>query len=120
LTLEVNNNISPENVQAQLGAYKLNRGDQEYDITSTWLWEDPDQMQAARDNDKWSIQLAMSSAEDNAGFYLDIPALRLAEGAPGFPVNETVTISLPMTVEEDTVLGYQMSFSLFPYLPDVA
>lgn len=119
LTLEVNNNISAEKVQAQLGAYRLNRGDQEYDVKSTWIFDDPDQMQAVRDNDKMSLQLALCTATDRAGFYLDIPACRLGDGSPNLPVNETVTIDLPMMVEEDAVLGYQMSWSLFPHLPAV-
>lgn len=119
MTLKTNSNLSMEKVQAQLAGFRINRGGFRVDMDATWVFDDPDQVSAVRDNDKMTYQAAMRTSADGAGFFVDVPCGRLKNGKPSLPPNETVLVDLPMEAEKDISLGYQISWSLFPYLPDV-
>lgn len=115
ITITVNNNVSPEKVVGTLGAAFMNTGNFEVDIESQLVFTDSTIITAIRNNTTVTMEWIINN--NDGGFAVDIPSMKLGGGGKELPVNESVLISFTGAAFEDATLGYSMSVSIFPYLP---
>ncbi len=115
ITLNINNNVSPEKVLGLLGAKYMNTGNFEIDIESQLLFTNPAVVQAIRDNQQLTMDFSISN--DDGAIMVDIPSLTLGGGARDFPVNESILINTTAQAYGDTTFGNSLSVSMFPFVP---
>lgn len=115
LTITLNNNVSPEDCLATLGATFMNVGNFEVDTEMQVLFTDSAVATAVRDNE--TVTLDSLLRNDDGGLGIDIPAMTLGDGSPEFPVNETVILNLTGQAFADPTLNTSIGLSLFPVLP---
>jgi hypothetical protein len=115
LTLNINNNVSPEKVLAQLGAKYMNSGNFEIDLEAQLLFTNPAVVTAIRNNTR--VTMDFSIKNDDGGILVDIPSMTLGGGDREFPVNESILINTTAQAYGDTTLGSSIGVSLFPYIP---
>lgn len=118
LTLTVTNNVSPEKVIGRLGAAYMNVGNYEVDLSSTMLFSNPLVPVRMRNNTTVGLDFAVRNAE--GGVYFDIPSGELDGGERSYPVNQSVTMNTTLPARKDDILGYSLSASFFPFLPQAA
>lgn len=116
ITLNINNNVSPEKVLGQLGAKYMNAGNFEIDIEAQLLFTDPDVITAVRENRR--VTMDFSIRNDDGAFLVDIPSMTLGGGDREFPVNESILINTTAQAYGDTQFGNSLSVSMFPYVPN--
>ncbi len=112
LTMNINNNASPEKVLGRLGARFINTGNFEIDIESQLLFTNPLVVAAIRDNQTLSMDFIIKN--DDGVIAVDIPSMTLGDGSREFPVNESVLINTTAQAFEDPQLGTSIGISLFP------
>lgn len=115
LTLNINNNVSPEKVLGLLGAKYMNTGNLEVDIEAQLLFTNPAVVEAIRANTRLTMDFSVSN--DDGAIMIDIPSLTLGGGGRDFPVNESILINTTAQAYGDTLLGSSMSVSMFPFVP---
>ena len=117
LTVNLNNNVSPEKVLANLGARYMNYANFEVNIEAELVFTDSRISQAVRDNTSLTMDFAMRN--DDGAVYFDIPSITLGGGSKSFPVGESVTISSTSEAFEDPTLGTSIGITIFPYTPKI-
>lgn len=115
LTLNINNNVSPEKVLGQLGAKFLNTGNFEVDIETQLLFTNADVVDAIRNNT--TLTMDFSIQNDDGAILVDLPSLTLGGGEREFPVNESILINTTAQAFGDATLGTSIGISVFPYVP---
>lgn len=115
VTLNLNNNVSPEKVLAQLGARFMNTGNFEVDLESQLLFTDRRVVAAIRNNETLTLDFAIRN--DDGAIVVDIPSLTLGGGDREFPVNESILINTTAQAFGDATFGSSLQVSLFPYAP---
>lgn len=115
LTLNINNNVSPEKVLAQLGAKYMNTGNLEIDIETQLLFTNPAVVAAIRANARLTMDFSIHN--DDGAIMVDIPSMTLGGGGRDFPVNESILINVTAMAYGDTTFGNSMSVSMFPFVP---
>lgn len=115
ISLNINNNVSPEKVLGLLGAKYMNTGNLEVDIEAQLLFTNPAVVEAIRANDRLTMDFSISNAD--GAIMVDIPSLTLGGGGRDFPVNESILINTTAQAYGDTVLESSMSVSMFPFVP---
>lgn len=117
LTMNVQNNLTLDDAQGVLGAIGASAGDfvatgsmQVY-LVSSQIRE------AMRCN--CTAALDIICARKNAGFVLDVPALKLSNGSINIEKGQSVTIDLDKSAFESS-RGYTMSYTNFHYIPAAA
>lgn len=115
ITLNLNNNVSPEKVLAVLGARFINYGNFEVSIETQVLFTDAAVVAAIRNNTTLTMDFAIEN--DDGAIYFDIPAMTLGGGGKDFPVNETVLINLTGTAFADPTLRTSIGITTFPFIP---
>jgi hypothetical protein len=115
LTLNINNNVSPEKVLAQLGAKFMNTGNLEVDIEAQLLFTDSDVAAAVRANTTVTMDFAVKN--DDGAILVDIPSMTLGGGDREYPVNESILINTTAQAFGDSTFGTSLHVSLFPYIP---
>ena len=112
LTMNINNNVSPEKVIGQLGARFINYGNFEIDIETQLLFSNPLVINAIRDNETLSMDFIIKN--DDGVIAVDIPSMTLGGGDREFPANETILINTTAQAFGDTTFGHSIGISLFP------
>lgn len=112
LTVNLNNNISPEKVIGVLGARFINTGFFEIDIDAQLLFSNPLVVNRIRDNTTVSMDFIIGN--DDGVIVFDVPSMTLGGGDREFPVNETVLINLQAQAFEDATLRTSIGVSIFP------
>jgi hypothetical protein len=115
LTINLNNNVSPEKILCNLGAQFMNFGNFEVDIEAQLIFSDVAVASAVRDNT--TMSLAFGLKNDDGALMFDIPAITIGGGAREFPVNETVLINTTSQAFQHATLGTSLGLSLFPIVP---
>ena len=103
LTLNINNNVTPQTVLGYLGAKYQNVGNLEIGLTADVLFTSPNIPRAIRENRTVNFITAMQN--DDGAVYYDIPSATLSDGNRTYPVNESITISANLIAHEDTFFG---------------
>jgi hypothetical protein len=117
ITLNINNNVSPEKVLGQLGAKYLNTGNFEIDIEAQLLFTNSDVVAAVRENR--TVTMDFSIDNDDGAFLVDIPSMTLGGGDREYPVNESILINSTGMAYGDTTFGNSIGISMFPFKPDI-
>lgn len=112
LTMNINNNASPEKVLGRLGARFINIGNLEIDIETQLLFTNPLVVAAIRDNQTLSMDFIIKN--DDGVIAVDIPSMTLGDGSREFPVNESVLINTTAQAFGDPQFGTSIGISLFP------
>lgn len=115
ITLNINNNVSPEKVLGQLGAKYLNTGNFEIDIEAQLLFTNSDVVAAVRENR--TVTMDFSIKNDDGGILVDIPSMTLGGGDREYPVNESILINTTAQAFGDATFGNSIGITTFPYLP---
>ena len=115
LTLNLNNNVSPEKVLGVLGARFMNYGNFVATAETQVLFTDSAVVEAIRDNA--TVTLTSILQNDDGAIYLHMPGMTLSGGNKDFPTDETVLINLTGNGFVDPVLNYTMAITVFPYIP---
>jgi hypothetical protein len=116
LSLVINQNVSPQKVHGTLGASSMNEGNLHIDVSITALFTDATILAHVRANETLALD-AIYKTPNEGGFGVDLPAVTVGDDQLGFSENEPVTLDSTTKAFKDGDLGYQCSFSLFPYLP---
>ena len=112
LTLNMNNNVSPEKVLGKLGARFMNYGNFEIDIEAQLLFTNPLVINAIRDNETLSMDFYLKN--DDGVICVDIPSMTLGGGGREFPVNESVLINTTAQAFGDPILNTSIGVSIIP------
>jgi hypothetical protein len=118
ITLNINNNVTPEKVLGLLGAKYMNTGNFEIDFESQLLFTDKRVVAAIRANE--TLTLDFSIKNDNGAIFVDIPALTLGGGDREYPVNESILVNTTAQAFGDPLFNASLQVSLFPYPPAAA
>lgn len=114
-TITLNNNSQAKKISGTYGAWRIMDGDFTAMADTNWVLEEPNVLSAIRNNTAMAYQLAVSN--DDGGFMIDFPKVRLGDGKPAFERNDTVDAPIQIIAEKHTVLGYAVGVTVFPYLP---
>lgn len=115
LSLTFRNNVTPEKVLGTLGAKYVAFGISEGMVDADVLFDNPAVVAAMRENT--SVALVFGLANDDGGFYFDVPYATIEGGGKEFPVNQLVVLKAPIMAAQDPTLGYTLSVTHFPFLP---
>lgn len=115
VTITLGNGVSPEKCIGTLGAVFMNVSNFTVDMEGEILFTSKEVADAVRNNETVSMDTLLKNSD--GALSIDIPSLTLGDGSPGFPVNESVTMSLSGTAFQDTFFGTSVGISLFPVVP---
>lgn len=115
LTLNINNNVSPEKVIGTLGGKFINTGDFEIDIETQLIFENGAIIDAIRTNETLTMDFIVKN-EDGAIIF-DVPSMTIDGGGRDFPENETVLVNTTAQAFLDPVFGYSLGVSRIPKVP---
>lgn len=115
LTATFNNNVSGERVLGTLGPKYLNNGNFDVDIEGTALFTNP--LVPARIRANTTVTMDWLLTNDDGAVHFDIPSMTMGSDGLEFPVNESVSISLPCQAFVDSFFGTSLGVSLFPVYP---
>lgn len=115
VTLNINNNVTPEKVLGTLGARFMNAGNFEIDLESQLLFSNSAVVTAIRNNE--TLTMDFTIVNDNEAIFVDIPSMTLGGGDKEYPVNESILINTTAQAFEDTTYNASLMISLFPQPP---
>ncbi len=116
MTLTLGNNVDPEKVLGTLGARFMNSGNFDVTAETTCVLTSSEVIAAVRDNRDMTMEIGFRNAD--GGFVFDLPLITLGDGTPDFTPDQSVRVKLKLEAVESPSLGYTMSVSCFPYLPE--
>lgn len=122
ITLNINNNVSPDKAIGVLGAFDATHGNFEVGGDITAYFADVASVAAVRANSDITLDIHMVKA--NAGISIDLPMLTLGDGR--LEVEQDQAITIPLSNEAatgakiDTNMNHTMLMVFFDYLPTLA
>jgi hypothetical protein len=122
LTININNNVTPNKAIGVLGAFDASAGTFEVGGSITAYFADVAAVEAVRANS--DVTLDMHLVRANSGITIDLPLISLGDGRAN--VEQDSPITLPLTKEAatgakiDTNLDHTMLMVFFDYLPTLA
>jgi hypothetical protein len=122
LTLNINNQLSPNDAVGVDASFDISDGDFEVGGQLTAYFADVDAVDAVNDNADISLDLIL--VRSNAGWAIDMPLVSLNDGR--LNVEKGAAVTLPLGQEAasgskvDSTLNHTLMMSWFDYLPDAA
>jgi Phage tail tube protein len=117
MNISVNNNASPNKAIGVLGAFDVSVGTFEVGGSMTAYFANIAAVQAVRDNEDITLDLAM--VKENKGILFDVPLLSLGDGRLAVEQDQAITLPLE-TMAAESSFGHTLYFGSFSYLPDLA
>ena len=122
LTLNINNNVSPNKAVSVLGAFEVTAGTFEVGGSITAYFGNVAAIQAVRNNSNVTLDMVMAKA--NKGIAIDLPLITLGDGLADVTQNEPIKIPLDMAAATGAFVDANMDHTLmmvfFDYLPTAA
>jgi hypothetical protein len=115
VSLTLGNGVTPEKCIGTLGAVFMNQGLFTVDLEGEILFTSIAVATAVRNNETVTMDTLLKN--DDGAIGIDLPSLTLGDGALGFPVNESVTMSLSGQAFQDSFFGTSIGISTFPTVP---
>ncbi len=115
LDLQISNNVSPEKCIATLGAKGINIGTLNVTMNAEINLSDEQVIKDMNGNETANLDFIVRNAD--GAMAVDFPAFKLGGGQRSFPRNEKVRLALENRAFKDPILGYPISFSMFPVMP---
>lgn len=112
LTLNLNNNVSPEKIVGTLGAAFTNFGDFLVDLETQALFTNGDVLAAIRNNTTVTLDFVVRNTE--ASIYVDVPSMTLGGGGRELPRNETVLVNFTGQAFRDPTFDTSLNVTIFP------
>jgi len=122
ITLNINNNVTPNAALSVLGAAVVSVGTFEVGGQLTAFFQDTVGTTAVRNNTNLTLDFAL--VKENAGMVFDIPLITLGDGRPTVEID--TPIKLPLSSEAatgaliDSTLDHTLFVVFFDYLPTAA
>lgn len=128
LTINVNNNVTPNKAVGCLGAFDLTVGTFEVSGSVTAYFADVASVNAVRNNADVTLDVAIvkdfgsGNEARKTGLVWDIPLIALGDGRLNVVQDEAVTIPLDVQAAEyeEEGFGYTLMLNEFEYLPNAA
>lgn len=126
LTLNVNNNASPNKAVGVLGAFDVTLGNFEVSASITAYFADIASVQAVRDNSDVTLDIALvkdfgTGAEARkTGLMFDVPLIALGDGRLEVTQDEAITLPLDAQAAEYENFGHTLLLCEYDYLPAAA
>jgi hypothetical protein len=117
LTVSIKNNAVGEKVLGRLGAKYVNAGNLEVDVDTEVIFANPAIIDRITTNKTVGLDSILRNGD--GGFVFDMPSSTISSGKRNIKTNESVTLTTKFESFGDDILGYSMSFSLFPVLPEL-
>lgn len=122
LTLNLNNNITPNKAIGVLGAFEMTAGTLEVGGNITAYFSEVSAVAAVKDNE--DVTLDMHFFREQAGISLDLPLLTLSDGRPNVEQDQAIMIPLEEMAATgakiDPGLDHTIMMMFWDYLPAVA
>ena len=112
LSLNLNNNVSPEKTVGRLGPRYINAGNFFVDIEAQLIFTNGDVIERIRSNATVTMDFILRN--ENGVILVDIPSMNLGGGGREFPVNESVLINLTAEAYRDNLLDTSLGVSIIP------
>jgi hypothetical protein len=122
MTLNLNNNVSPNKAIGTLGSFDSTAGLFQVSGDLTAYFSNVSAISAVRNNSNITLDLAL--VKDNSGIVVDIPLITLSDSRAN--VEQDSPITLPITKDAvsgstiDPELNHTLLMVFFDYLPDIA
>jgi len=116
LDLTINNNASGEAVLGYLGPKFTSFGDLNITGSASVVFTTTEAISAVRNNETVSMTFGVDN--DDGALVFDAPAMYLGSAGRDLTRGETIKINLDQTMFKSDALGYVLSCSYFPYVPD--
>lgn len=126
LTINVNNNVTPNKAVGVLGAFDLSIGTFEVSGSVTAYFAEVSAVNAVRNNADVTLDVAIvkdfgaAGEARKTGILWDIPLIALGDGRLEVTQDEAITIPLDVQAAEYEEFGHTLMLCEFDYLPDVA
>lgn len=114
-TLTITNDVTPEKVQAKLGAKFMNTGNFGVSLEGTFVFTEPLVITRIRNNTQVTLDFILEN--EDGGLAFDIPSATLGNGGRDLPENASVLVNLTGTAYQDPTLGTSIGISIFPVTP---
>lgn len=126
ITLNANNNASPNKAVGVLGAFDVTAGTFEVSGSITAYFADVEATKAVRNNADVTLDIAIvkdfgdGTLARKAGIVMDIPLIALGDGRLNVEQDEAITLPLTTDAAEDENFGHTLLVHEFFWLPDAA
>jgi hypothetical protein len=122
LTVNVSNNLTANKAVGVLGAFDITAGNFQVSASMTAYFALVSAIQSVQANSDVTLDWAVAVA--NAGIFLDIPLVSLADGLPDIQPNQAITLPLTANAAIATKVvstyDHTLLMSFFDYLPNAA
>ena len=112
LSININNNVSPEKILARLGAKYMNTGEFAVTIEAQLIFTSGAVITAIRNNDTVTMDFILKNNDGVIG--VDIPGMTIGGGNRDYPENESVLVNLTCETFEDEIFESSLGISFIP------
>lgn len=126
VSINLNNNASPNKAVGTLGAFDVTAGTFEVGGSITAYFADIDSVAAVKNNSDVTLDIAAvksagtGSGLRKTGLVFDIPLISLGDGRLNVSQNEAITLPLQTNAAEETTFGHTFIIHEFNFLPNAA
>lgn len=115
LTITINDNLNARKALCNLGSIDINDGNFMVSGSVQAFINDPDMINAARNNETLVLSYAISNDDGVIDFYL--PSMTFGSKSYSMSENDNALVDLDIATDRDTFYNFIMGITFFNYLP---